>query len=172
MEKSKKHKENPSIKLATAETVKGYKFIQAKAEQTDITVYNKEDESEKEINGLIFSMKQEVDKSQFVKIFISGFSVLANLKSSTKLLFEYVFYLVKDTVGKDKIYFTYGDYLDFATNEGIEPMSQTSFYRNLNELIENEVLYPTERTHWYFINVSYMFNGDRLTFLKEYHLKK
>lgn len=168
----KKYKSNPSIQNALKETVKGYRSVTAKSTNTSIVVYNKENESEEELRELLFSTKQEVDKSQFVKLFMSGFGALSNLKVGAKLLFEYVFHLIQQETGRDKVYFNYKDYLEFCAKDDLKPMSQASFYRNLNELLENEILFSTENSHWYFINVSYMFNGDRLSFLRTYDLKK
>lgn len=167
-----KHKNNPSIQRALNETVKGYRLVKSQADDTNITVTNNKEETSKEVASLVFSMKQEVDKSQFVKLFISGFGALSNLKVGAKLLFEYVFSLIQENVGKDRLYINYVYYVDFCQNEEIQPVSKATFYRNLNELLENEVLYATETPCWYYINISYVFNGDRLTFLKEYVLKQ
>ena len=50
-------------------------------------------------------------------------------------------------------------------------MSQATFYRGLNELIEGDFLASTLRTGRYFINPDFVFNGNRLAFIKEFRLK-
>ena len=41
----------------------------------------------------------------------------------------------------------------------------------LRELLEKEFLYRSPYDGTFFINIRYMFNGDRLAFVKAYHLK-
>jgi hypothetical protein len=41
----------------------------------------------------------------------------------------------------------------------------------LRELLDKEFLYRSPADETVFINIRYMFNGDRLAFVKAYHLK-
>lgn len=168
----KVYETNPSITSALRETVIGYRNITSKSKSTEITVYNNDDETEKELRELVFSMKQEVDKSQFVKLFMSGFKTLSELKAGAQLLFEYVFNLIQKTIGSDKLYISYNDYKKYCKEQDIECFSKVTFYKHLKELLLKEVLFKSDSVNIYFINVSYIFNGDRLTFLKQYALKK
>jgi len=44
--------------------------------------------------------------------------------------------------------------------------------RGIKELLEKGILFEQLDENWYFINVNYIFNGDRLAFLKTYELKR
>jgi len=45
------------------------------------------------------------------------------------------------------------------------------FRRGRRELLEKEFLYRSTTDGVFFINIRYMFNGDRLAFVRTYHLK-
>jgi hypothetical protein len=42
----------------------------------------------------------------------------------------------------------------------------------LRQLLEREFLYESLVDGLYFVNIRYMFNGDRLTFIRGYKLRK
>jgi hypothetical protein len=50
-------------------------------------------------------------------------------------------------------------------------MRQPSFYRGLLEFLDRGFLFRTPWEGTYFINVCYLFNGDRLAFVKGYQRK-
>jgi hypothetical protein len=41
----------------------------------------------------------------------------------------------------------------------------------VRELLEKEFLYRSPSDGVYFVNIKFMFNGDRVAFVKSYHLK-
>lgn len=167
------YEENPFIKLAKENTKHGVKTIFGKKEHSTYHILAEDMESKSETEDTItFSKKQIVDKDQFVKLYISGFGVLSNLKNSTKLVFTYIFNQIRKEVGQDRYYFSFNEYLLFCKEEGIKPIGKTSFYRAMSELIDLEVIARTTLLHLYFINIAFVFNGDRLKFIQEYELKK
>ena len=42
----------------------------------------------------------------------------------------------------------------------------------MRELIDKKFVAPTEAIGWYWVNPDYMWNGDRLAYVKEYRLKR
>jgi hypothetical protein len=58
--------------------------------------------------------------------------------------------------------------LYFAQDKG---MTERKYQRGLRELLEKEFLYRSLSPSVFFINIRFMFNGDRLAFVKTYHLK-
>ncbi|HTW95743.1 MAG TPA: hypothetical protein VMD30_13155 [Tepidisphaeraceae bacterium] len=50
-------------------------------------------------------------------------------------------------------------------------MNERTFRRGLRELLEREFLYRSTSDGVFFINIRFMFNGDRLAFVRTYHLK-
>jgi hypothetical protein len=50
-------------------------------------------------------------------------------------------------------------------------LNERTFRRGLRELLEKEFLYHSTSGSVFFINIRFMFNGDRLAFVRTYHLK-
>jgi hypothetical protein len=46
-----------------------------------------------------------------------------------------------------------------------------TYQRGLRELLDRQFLYRSPSEGVFFVNIQYMFNGDRLAFVKAYHLK-
>ena len=46
-----------------------------------------------------------------------------------------------------------------------------TYRRGLRELLEKEFLFRSPNPGLFFVNIRFMFNGDRLAFVKSYHLK-
>lgn len=152
-------------------TKKGAKLVFGNNNQTDISIYQDETEELKTLT-LDFCAKRIVDRDEFIKIYVHSFPVLSELKNSTKILYQYILYLVHKSIGEDRIYISYKDYLKKINNGSLFKISQATFYNALNELLEKEILFKTDITGFYFLNISYVFNGDRLKFITEYQLKK
>jgi hypothetical protein len=50
--------------------------------------------------------------------------------------------------------------------------SKTTYYRGLNELLDQGFLFRSyDSNDHYFVNVRYMFNGDRMVLVQGYRLK-
>ena len=50
-------------------------------------------------------------------------------------------------------------------------MKKTAYYSGLRELLEKEFLFRSPYDGTFFVNIRFMFNGDRLAFVKGYRLK-
>ncbi|MCC2645516.1 MAG: Firmicute plasmid replication protein (RepL) [Burkholderiales bacterium] len=50
--------------------------------------------------------------------------------------------------------------------------SQKTFIRGINELLEKEIIYQSMTPSVYFLNMNLFFNGDRITRIQSYKLKK
>lgn len=171
--KTTTHKINPFIELAKNNTMHGVKTTFGKKEHKTYHVISSEMESGNETEDTItFAKKQIIDKDQFIKVYCAGFKTLSELKNSTKLVFTYVFEKIRSEVGKDNYYFSFRDYSEYCQTEKINPLSETTYWRGMKELIEKEVLAKSHLENLYFINIAYVFNGDRLKFIQEYELKK
>lgn len=55
-----------------------------------------------------------------------------------------------------------------AKDHGI---SDRTYQRGVRELLEKEFLYRSPSDGVFFVNIRFMFNGDRLAFVRSYHLK-
>ena len=55
--------------------------------------------------------------------------------------------------------------------QNITPISRATFFRGMTELIERGFIAESQSQGMYFLNIDYLFNGNRLAFIKEYRVK-
>ena len=55
-----------------------------------------------------------------------------------------------------------------AVNQDGRPISMATDKRGMAELIAKEFLAPTPVQGWYWLNPDFVFNGDRLAFVREF----
>lgn len=157
-------KENPFVQEAIENQKGGVKRIIGKTQDRMMVVSGDTGEV---IAPAGFWQYQEVDKTQFVKLYINGVKAIADLSPAGTKVFALLYTEMQKNVGKDKVYLSFS-----AMDKDEAGMSQATFTRGMKELIEKNFVAPTLSVGWYFINPDYMWNGDRLAFVKEYRLKK
>jgi hypothetical protein len=118
----------------------------------------------KGIGGMGFWWDEEVDSSRFVKLFLEGIKQAAALSKTGMQVFELVYHEMRENPGSDEI--KLNQYL--AKDHGI---SDRTYQRGVRELLEKEFLYRSPSDGVFFVNIRFMFNGDRLAFVRTYHLK-
>jgi hypothetical protein len=104
---------------------------------------------------------EEVDKERFVKLYLAGLKQAAGLSKAGLAVFELVYNQLQDKPGQDTIT------LSLLT----AGMKKTTYYNGLRELLEKEFLFRSPYDGTFFVNIRFMFNGDRLAFVKGYKLK-
>ena len=118
----------------------------------------------KGIGGMGFWWDEEVDPDRFVKLFLDGIKQAAGLSKTGIQVFELVYLQMRANPGSDEI--KLNQYV--AKDHG---MSDRTYQRGVRELLEKEFLYRSASDGVFFVNIRFMFNGDRLAFVKSYHLK-
>jgi hypothetical protein len=118
----------------------------------------------KGIGGMGFWWEEEVDSSRFVKLFLDGIKQAAGLSKTGIQMFELVYHQMRANPGSDEI--KLNQYV--ARDQGI---SDRTYQRGVRELLEKEFLFRSPSDGVFFVNIRFMFNGDRLAFVKSYHLK-
>jgi hypothetical protein len=118
----------------------------------------------KGIGGMGFWWEEEVDSSRFVKLFLDGIKQAADLSKTGMQVFELVYHEMRANPGSDEI--KLNQYV--AKDHGI---SDRTYQRGVRELLEKEFLYRSPSDGVFFVNIRFMFNGDRLAFVRSYHLK-
>jgi Firmicute plasmid replication protein (RepL) len=109
----------------------------------------------------------EVDSTKFVKLFVRGVKALKELTGAGTKVFEVLYMRVQDSIGKDQIY------MSFATvDQTLTPMSTATYARGMKELIDKQFLAATPNIGLYWLNPSFVWNGDRLAFIQEYRKAK
>lgn len=114
-------------------------------------------------NAAGFWESHEVDATQFVKLFISGVKALKALSSAGTRVFEVLYLRVQSEVGKDLVNMGF-----WLVDQNITPMSEKTYIRGLGELIAKGFIALTPQPGLYWLNPSFVWNGDRLAFVKEY----
>jgi hypothetical protein len=118
----------------------------------------------KGIGGMGFWWEEEVDTTRFVKLFLDGIKQAAGLSKAGMQVFEMVYHAMRANPSSDEIKLNYYT----ARDQGI---SDRTYHRGVRELLEKEFLYRSPSDGVFFVNIRFMFNGDRLAFVKTYHLK-
>jgi hypothetical protein len=109
---------------------------------------------------------QEVDKTAFVKLYINGVKAFKDLTGAGTKVFEVLYVEVQKFPGRDTVYMGF-----HAIDKEIHPMSKATFMRGMRELVDKGFLAETRSAGLYFLNPDYLWNGDRLAFVKEYRVK-
>lgn len=112
--------------------------------------------------GAIAYEWEEVDKERFVKLYLAGLKQAAGLSKAGLAVFETVYKRVRERPGQDTVP------LD-SYSSGLHPVT---YRRGLRELLEKEFLFRSPNPGLFFVNIRFMFNGDRLAFVKGYKIKK
>lgn len=109
---------------------------------------------------------EEVDASRFVKLFLEGMKQAAGLSKAGMAVFELVYRQLQEKPNSDEIALSW----HLARTLGLD-IPERTYRHGLRQLLEREFLYESLVDGLYFVNIRYMFNGDRLTFIRGYKLK-
>lgn len=155
------HNNNPF--MSRIDTRSGTRRVANK--RGDMMLVNAETgETQAKIAG--FWEAEEVDSTKFVKLFVNGVKALAELTNAGTKVFELLYIEMQNNIGKDVVYLSY---------TGIDPVlqdiSRSTFSRGLAELIEKNFLAAQPAVGWYWVNPDFIWNGDRLRFVREYRRK-
>lgn len=161
--RGKRFDHNPFIANALVNTKQGVKKITSKDGERMMVVSENTGEI---VAPAGFWQAQEVDKTQFVKLFVNGVKALKDLTGAGTKVFELLYLKVQESVGKDQIWLTFPSIDQVAT-----PLGETTFYRGMKELLGKGFVAESMTPGLYYLNPDYMWNGDRLAFVKEYRLK-
>lgn len=112
--------------------------------------------------GAISYEWEEVDQERFVKLYLAGLKQAAGLSKTGVMVFEIVYDALRENPGKDFVMLS-------AATSGLE---ERTYQRGLRELLKKEFLYRSPYDGMFFVNIRFMFNGDRLAFVKGYKLKE
>lgn len=156
------YRTNPSVPTTNGITTRTKRF-QVPGGRGSVIVDNSSGEI-KGIGGMGFWWEEEVDSSRFVKMFLDGIKQAADLSKTGLQVFELVYHEMRANPGSDEI--KLNQYV--AKDHGI---SDRTYQRGVRELLEKEFLYRSPSDGVFFVNIRFMFNGDRLAFVRTYHLK-
>lgn len=106
---------------------------------------------------------KEVDSSKFVKLFVQGVKALKELTGAGTKVFEVLYFRVQENIGKDQIQMAFA-----SVDQTVTPMSEATYSRGMREILEKGFIAATPVQGTFWLNPSFVWNGDRLAFVKEY----
>ena len=157
-----RHATNPFISSAADNTRQGTKRLSNKAGDKFMIV----SEYGEVMANTGFHEIVEVDKTQFVKLYINGVKAFQGLKAAGGKVFEIIYRSVQEVPGTDRIFLHF-----MEIEQDITPISESTFYRGMTELIKAGFLAESTTPGMYYLNIDYLFNGNRLAFVKEYRIR-
>lgn len=123
--------------------------------------------AEMRIGGATFVEVQKVDDEKFVKLFLAGVRGQHNLTKSGIMMFGVVYELMQRHPNTDRID------LVFYTVSNVNPsFTERTYQRGLSELLRNQFIFDSPVPGSYFVNVTFMYNGDRLNLVKRYERER
>ena len=157
---NKKFETSPFLSGVVANTSTGTKRITNKTGDQMMIVNQTTGEIVTPNTG--FHHIEHVDRTKFIKLYINGVKAFKELTGAGTKIFELLYLAMQDAIGKDFVFMNYSMYEDL--------ISRATYKRGMNELIQKNFIAETIVTSKYFTNPDYMFNGDRLAFVKEFRL--
>lgn len=158
-----RHEKNPFIATAVAATKQGTRRITNKSMDRMMIV---SEETGEILAPAGFHEIVEVDKTQFVKLYINGVRAFLGLSNPGTKVFEIIYRKIQERPGSDEIAIHFS-----KIDQDITPISRATFNRGMTEILDKKFIAESMMPGMYFINVDFMFNGNRLAFIKEYRLK-
>lgn len=155
-----KYDHNPFIASAVANTKQGVKRISNKTGSQMMVVSEGTGEI---VAPAGFWQAQEVDKTQFVKLYVNGVKAFRDLTGAGTKVFEVLYLTVQESIGKDSLYLSF-----IEVDQNAMPMSKATYMKGMKELIIKGFIAESMVQNKYYLNPDYMWNGDRLAFVKEY----
>lgn len=159
-----RYQENPWLEKAALQTVMGTRVITAEGDGDTKLIISRETG---EIQGLTgFYTRINTDKTHFLKLYADGIRTLTGLSTAGMKTFMLVCEKVtsKKGFGKDTIVLNY----DMLTEEEQKNLGRRTFQRGITDLIKHEFIAESLQSGVYFVNPTFIFNGDRLALVKEY----
>ena len=158
-----KHKTNPFLPNAAENTSEGFKRRSLKsADGKHLMITNSSGEN---VGPAGFWHTQEVDKTQFIKLYVNGVKAFAKLSGAGAQVFGLIYAELQASPGKDIIH------LNFLDLEEVV-LSKATFMRGIRNLLDKKFLAETLVSGRYFVNPDFIFNGDRLAMVKDFRLKR
>ena len=112
----------------------------------------------------------DVDKEEFVKLYTRNMRIFFDLKPTTQKVLQVVLDAVQKAPNADCIYMHWFNVEEYISVSG-GTISKGSFHNAMKELLEKKFIAESVEPHRFWINPHLFFNGDRMTFVREYRLK-
>lgn len=159
-----RYRENPSIPIAELDQQTRTKLKKVKVRANDgMTEWHNGGTGEI-IDGAVLFQAEEVDVSKFVKLYTAGVAAISGLSKPGAKVFE----IIMSELGASE------DAIFINTKQICEDynISYATVQRGLKSLRDQQVLFDHYNGYgWFFINVAYVFKGERYTLIKQYRIR-
>jgi hypothetical protein len=112
----------------------------------------------------------EVDKEEFIKLYTKNMRVFFDLKPTTQRVLQVLLEAVQKAPNADCIYLHWFNVEEYMEANGTS-LSKASFHNAMKELLAKKFIAESVEPHKFWINPHLFFNGDRMSFVREYRLK-
>ena len=112
-----------------------------------------------------FIKDEVVDNERFCKLYVDGVAAFTELNPAGKNLFKFIYNEVSGLRGKDK------DKVDLnflLAKRWNEKLSKRTYERGMSDLLERGVIFRTLSSDTYYVNVRFIFNGNRVAVINSY----
>jgi len=109
---------------------------------------------------------EEVDSERFVKLFIGALTKATGMSKTGLAIFNVVYNQMRATPNSDRVLLSF-----YRASQEIKELNERTYRRGVRELLDRDILYRSAEDGVFFVDITCMFNGDRLAFVKAYHLK-
>lgn len=107
---------------------------------------------------------KEVDTNQFVKIYLAEIKSLFELSKAGLKTFAYVLHCLK--INEAEAYINIPELMEYCQYK-----QSNQAYRGLGELMANKIIAMSKRVNIWYVNPNFIFNGDRVAFIRQYKIK-
>ena len=164
--KSKKWETNPFLSALLQESETKVQKIASPLKDDDLLLVSKTTgELPANANvGVIFSRK--VEANEFIKVYVNGIAALFGLSKAGQKVFSLLYSQLSGMDGKDKDTVTL--YYAALPRETQDKISYRVFNKGINDLINVGFIAESLAPSQFFINPTYIFNGNRLAMINLY----
>ena len=113
---------------------------------------------------------EHVDKDEFVKLYTKNVKAIFDLKPTSQKVLQYLMSELQKTPNADAIYLAWVGADEYFSAENLS-VSRPSFQRSMKELLEKGFIAESFKPNMFWFNPHLFFNGDRMTFIKEFRRK-
>ena len=115
-----------------------------------------------------FVQEKEVDNEEFIKTYIGGVKNSSGLNKAGGTILRYVHESIfgLDAKNKDTVEINW-----IRVQRWDSELTKPTYFRGMNDLLTKGFIFRSIDADIYFINVRYMFNGDRLILAQSYRRK-
>lgn len=115
--------------------------------------------------SFVFMADELVDSEKFCKLYVDGVAAFTELGPAGRRLFGFIYNEISGLRGKDRDKVD----LNYLLASRFDPkLSKRTYERGMQDLLEKGVIFRSLSADAYFVNVRFIFNGDRLAVINSY----